>query len=41
MGNADAEADSLLGNALFRGQRGWVSLENDRFKTKLGTSILS
>jgi hypothetical protein len=36
---SEAEARRLLGNALFKGQRGWVNLNNPRFANKMGMSI--
>ncbi|KAK4683835.1 hypothetical protein P7C73_g6382, partial [Tremellales sp. Uapishka_1] len=32
---------TLLENPLFRGQRGWVRLDNKTFQSKIGTSLLS
>ena len=31
----------LLANALFRGQRGWVKLDNKRFQSKIGATVSS
>lgn len=35
---ADGADSRLLGNALFKGQRGWVGLNNPKYQKLLGIS---